>query len=82
MFLWLIEILDICKKYGVSDRTLWIEALTYFASKEADCRQYILEVLTHIEQKNLLPPLMVINALAANSTASLAIIKARRLATH
>ena len=69
------EILDICKKYGPSDRNLWVEALSYFASKEDDCKTYLMEVLNHIDQKNLLPPLMVVEALSRNATTTLAVIK-------
>lgn len=35
----------------------------------------LFQVLQHIDNKNLVPPLMVVEALAANSTTSLAVIK-------
>lgn len=69
------EIIASCKKYGSADKTLWSQALTYFASKEHDCKAQISEVLSHIEKRNLLPPLMVIDALARNSTATLSVVK-------
>jgi hypothetical protein len=45
-----------------------VQALSYFAAKEEDCKLQITEVLAHIEKRNLLPPLTVIDALARNST--------------
>ena len=36
-----------------------------------------MEVLNHIDQKNLLPPLMVVEALSRNATTTLAVIKVR-----
>jgi hypothetical protein len=49
----------------------------FLASKEDDCKAQITEVLQHIDSKNLLPPLMVVEALARNSTATLAVVKVR-----
>lgn len=69
------DIIDACKKYGTADRNLWVQALSYFASKEEDCKAQITEVLAHIDKRNLLPPLMVIDALAQNSTATLSVVK-------
>jgi len=69
------EIIDACKKYGTGDRQLWVQALSYFAGKEEDCKAQISEVLTHIDKRNLLPPLLVIDALARNSTATLSVVK-------
>eukprot|EP00794_Sanderia_malayensis_P012216 gene12216-13473_t len=68
-------IIDDCKKYGFQDPSLWTQALSYFARREEDCRKYITEVLDHIAKYNLLSPLLVIQALAHNSTATLAVIK-------
>ena len=62
-------------RYGTADRSLWVQTLSYFAGKEADCRDQIKEVLAHIDRRNLLPPLMVVDALARNSTATLAVVK-------
>jgi hypothetical protein len=69
------EIIDACKKYGTADRNLWVQALSYFAGKEDDCKTQISEVLAHIDKRNLLPPLMVVDVLARNSNATLAVIK-------
>lgn len=69
------EIIDACKKYGTADRNLWVQALSYFAGKEEGCKTQISEVLAHIDKRNLLPPLLVIDALARNSTATLSVVK-------
>eukprot|EP00053_Salpingoeca_punica_P016663 m.158284 g.158284 ORF g.158284 m.158284 type:complete len:971 (+) comp17016_c0_seq1:203-3115(+) len=68
-------IIETCKKHGSADRSLWVSALTYFAGKEEDSRAQISEVLAHIDKHNLLPPLMVIDALSHNSNATLSVIK-------
>ena len=60
----------------LADRNLWVHALEYFAGKEG-CKAQIMEVLGHIDKRNLLPPLLVIDALARNSSATLAVVKVR-----
>lgn len=57
------------------DPNLWVQALSYFATKEKDCKPYIVDVLSQIDRHNLLPPLLVIQTLAHNSTATLTVIK-------
>ena len=57
------------------DPNLWVQALSYFAAKEENCKHFIVEVLSHIDRRNLLPPLLVIQTLAHNSTATLSVIK-------
>jgi hypothetical protein len=81
------EIIDACKKYGTADRSLWVQALAYFAGNSVllassakyagreGCKLQISEILQHIDKNNLLPPLMVVDALSHNSTASLSVIK-------
>jgi len=68
-------IIEDCKKYGHQDTSLWSQALSYFARKEEDCRKHIREVLQHIDKYNLLSPLLVVQTLAHNSTATLAVVK-------
>ncbi len=63
-----------CKKYGVKDRNLWVEALAYFAKKEGTVKE-ITEVLSSIERDNLIPPLLVIQILAERNTATLAVVR-------
>ncbi|KAK2167121.1 hypothetical protein LSH36_32g21058 [Paralvinella palmiformis] len=70
-----MHIIETCKRFGQQDPNLWIQALAYFSGKEEDCKQQIIEVLSHIDDRNLLPPLLVIQTLAHNSTATLAVVK-------
>ncbi|XP_071483682.1 vacuolar protein sorting-associated protein 11 homolog [Diadema antillarum] len=69
------QIIDACKRYGNQDPNLWVQALSYFAAKEENCKPFIVEVLSQIDRRNLLPPLLVIQTLAHNSTATLSVIK-------
>ncbi|XP_064597137.1 vacuolar protein sorting-associated protein 11 homolog [Liolophura sinensis] len=69
------HVIDACKRFGSQDPNLWVQALAYFARKEDNCKTQLMEVLTHIDKKNLLPPLLVIQTLAHNSTATLSVVK-------
>ncbi|KAA0704039.1 Vacuolar protein sorting-associated protein 11 -like protein [Triplophysa tibetana] len=69
------KVVEACKRYGDKEACLWEQALGYFARKEENCKAYISEVLQHIDQNNLMPPLLVVQTLAHNSTASLSVIK-------
>ncbi|KAG5843853.1 hypothetical protein ANANG_G00155300 [Anguilla anguilla] len=69
------KVVEACKRYGNQEACLWEQALGYFARKEEDCKAYISEVLEHIDQNNLMPPLLVVQTLAHNSTATLSVIK-------
>ncbi|XP_046856298.1 vacuolar protein sorting-associated protein 11 homolog [Xenia sp. Carnegie-2017] len=70
-----VNVMETCRKYGSQDSNLWVQALSYFASKENDCRKYIMEVLNYIDRHNLLPPLLVLQTLAHSSTATLSVVK-------
>lgn len=52
------KVIEACKRYGDQESCLWEQALGYFARKEEDCKTYISEVLQHIDQNNLMPPLL------------------------
>jgi len=69
------NILKACKRYGDKEPNLWVEALSYFASKDKDYPKEIIEVLTNIDRENLLPPLLVIKSLSRKPTATLSLIK-------
>ncbi|KAH0623394.1 hypothetical protein JD844_031667 [Phrynosoma platyrhinos] len=69
------KVVEVCELYGDQEACLWEQALGYFAHKEEDCKEYITAVLKHIETKNLMPPLLVVQTLAHNSTATLSVIK-------
>ncbi|CAB1316601.1 unnamed protein product [Coregonus sp. 'balchen'] len=69
------KVVEACKRYGDQEVCLWEQALGYFARKEENCKAYISQVLQHIDQNNLMPPLLVVQTLAHNSTATLSVIK-------
>ncbi|NXO81770.1 VPS11 protein, partial [Sitta europaea] len=69
------KVIEVCELYGNQEACLWEQALGYFARKEENCKEYIAAVLKHIENKNLMPPLLVVQTLAHNSTATLSVIK-------
>ncbi|KAJ7416993.1 vacuolar protein sorting-associated protein 11 [Willisornis vidua] len=69
------KVIEVCELYGDQEACLWEQALGYFARKEEDCKEYVAAVLKHIENKNLMPPLLVVQTLAHNSTATLSVIK-------
>lgn len=52
------QVLAVCERHGEQEPSLWEQALSYFARKEEDCKQYVAAVLKHIEGKNLMPPLL------------------------
>lgn len=56
------------------DPNLWVQALSYFSSRK-ECKGHIGEVLQHIDEEQLMPPLMVIQALAESQFATLSDIK-------
>ena len=55
-----------------------MQALSYFASGE-ECKGKISEVLQHIEENHLMPPLMVVQTLAESQYATLSDIKVGRI---
>ncbi|KFO31059.1 Vacuolar protein sorting-associated protein 11 like protein [Fukomys damarensis] len=69
------QVIAVCERHGEQDPSLWEQALSYFARKEEDCKEYVAAVLKHIENKNLMPPLLVVQSLAHNSTATLSVIR-------
>ncbi|NP_001120879.1 vacuolar protein sorting-associated protein 11 homolog [Xenopus tropicalis] len=69
------KVIEACERYGEQETCLWEQALSYFARKEEDCKEYIAMVLGHIENRNLMPPLLVVQTLAHNSTATLSVIR-------
>lgn len=72
-------VIDTCKKFGHLDSHLWVMALSYFAKKEDDCKTQMREVLTNINEKKLLPPLLVIQTLANSRVCTLGVIKVKRV---
>ena len=55
-----------------------MQALTYFASQEQEeCKSKIQEVLEHIDEHHLMPPLMVVQTLSESKCATLSDIKVK-----
>lgn len=52
------QVIAVCERHGEQEPSLWEQALSYFARKEEDCKEYVAAVLKHIENKNLMPPLL------------------------
>ena len=55
-----------CKALGDKDPTIWIQVLTSFAkeySGSPDDEESIKDVLKHVDEESLLPPLLVIQVL-------------------
>ncbi|KAG8434609.1 hypothetical protein GDO86_012832 [Hymenochirus boettgeri] len=69
------KVIEACERYGEQEACLWEQALSYFSRKEEDCKEHIATVLGHIENRNLMPPLLVVQTLAHNSTATLSVIR-------
>ncbi|XP_036368498.1 vacuolar protein sorting-associated protein 11 homolog isoform X3 [Octopus sinensis] len=69
------QVINTCKRFGIQEPNLWVQSLSYFAMKEDNCKTFLMEVLSHIDKKNLLPPLLVIQTLANNSAATLSVVK-------
>ncbi|KAI9017630.1 hypothetical protein BC832DRAFT_40189 [Gaertneriomyces semiglobifer] len=71
------EILMTCQEHGNKDPNLWVEALGYFAEKSPadDTERYLQQVLTSIDQKNLLPPLQVIQILSRNPSITVGMVR-------
>ena len=52
------QVVAVCERHGEQEPSLWEQALSYFARKEEDYKEYVAAVLKHIESKNLMPPLL------------------------
>ncbi|PVD32476.1 hypothetical protein C0Q70_07915 [Pomacea canaliculata] len=70
-----VHVMEACKKFGQQDSRLWVHALSYFAQRETTCKTQLIEVLSYIDKKNLMSPLLVIQTLAHNSSATLSVLK-------
>ena len=75
-----VGLLDCCRRFGDASRggepALWIEVLKYFSdSARGNCVNEVQQVLKHIEQYRLLPPLIVLQMLAKNKNLTLSVVK-------
>lgn len=57
------RLLEVCKRCGSVDQSLWVQALAFLAADGGGHLEEIGEVLRHVEESDLLPLLMVIEAL-------------------
>mmetsp|Transcript_68179 Transcript_68179/g.134654 ORF Transcript_68179/g.134654 Transcript_68179/m.134654 type:complete len:952 (-) Transcript_68179:67-2922(-) len=60
------RLLDVCKRCGSADQSLWVQALSFLAEDEGNHMEEISEVLKHVEESDLMPLLMVIETLQKN----------------
>ncbi|CAI8032330.1 Vacuolar protein sorting-associated protein 11 homolog [Geodia barretti] len=68
------SVMATCKRHGRKDPNLWVQALSFFSSRR-ECKGQIPEVLQHIDEDQLMPPLMVIQTLADSQFSTLSDIK-------
>ncbi|ERN12390.1 vacuolar protein-sorting-associated protein 11 homolog isoform X1 [Amborella trichopoda] len=68
-----------CKKLGDSskggDPSLWADVLKYFGELGEDCSKEVKEVLVYIERDDILPPIIVLQALSRNPCLTLSVVK-------
>jgi len=57
------RLLDVCKRCGSVDQSLWVQALSFLAADEGEHLEEIGEVLRHVDESDLMPLLMVIETL-------------------
>lgn len=57
------RLMEVCKRSGTLDQSLWVQALSFLAADEGDSIEEISEVLQHIESSDLVPLLMVVETL-------------------
>jgi hypothetical protein len=70
------RIWETCETYGEQDDDLWVQALTYFASRnDTDSMEYIKRILDRIERKDFLSPLIVLEILGKNKKITFGVIK-------
>jgi len=61
------RLMEVCKRSGQIDQSLWVQALSFLAADEGDHMEEIGEVLKHVENSDLMPLLMVIETLQKSS---------------
>ena len=80
------NIWNTCNKYGQEDNDLWVQALTYFCTKDdAKCIVYIDKILQEIEVKDFLTPLIVLKILSKSRSITFGTVKnylKKQLAKH
>ncbi|KAG1441366.1 hypothetical protein G6F56_011517 [Rhizopus delemar] len=72
------RVIEGVRKYGPKDASLYPMVLTYFSSSPdvmAKSKQELLFVMKHIDEKDLLPPIQVVQALSRSNIATIGLIK-------
>ncbi|ORE02913.1 hypothetical protein BCV72DRAFT_40818 [Rhizopus microsporus var. microsporus] len=72
------RVIEGVRKYGPKDASLYPMVLSYFSSSPevlVKSRQELLSVMKHIDEKDLLPPIQVVQALSRSNVASIGLIK-------
>jgi len=71
------HVIETCQKYGHDHPKLWTWALSYLTHQEAsgEVSARLSEVLSYIDEHNLLSPLLVVDILAQNPTIELRVIQ-------
>lgn len=69
------RLLDVCKRCGCSDQSLWVQALSFLSADDEEHLEELLEVLKHIEESDLMPLLMVLESLQASPALSLGSVR-------
>eukprot|EP01059_Diplonema_ambulator_P031289 TRINITY_DN5693_c0_g2_i1.p1 TRINITY_DN5693_c0_g2~~TRINITY_DN5693_c0_g2_i1.p1 ORF type:complete len:987 (+),score=409.86 TRINITY_DN5693_c0_g2_i1:69-2963(+) len=71
------EVIRTCESFGKHDPNMWVQVLLYFVglTETEDVSLEIQKVLKHIDDENLLPPLVVIDILAKSKQTQLDTIK-------
>lgn len=65
------QILATCKNFGQQDSNLWIQALWSLAENKNAPTKLMTDILSHIAEKKLLSPLMVIDAISTSLSCTL-----------
>jgi len=68
-------VMQTCRDHSNEDKTMWVQALTFFASQEHPNEELIQTVLNNISANNLMSPLMVLQVLSQNPSLQLATVK-------
>jgi len=68
-------VMQTCRDHSSEDKTMWVQALTFFASQEHPNEELIQTVLGNISSNNLMSPLMVLQVLSQNPSLQLATVK-------
>lgn len=68
-------LLDAASRFGTREPQLWFEVLSYLAGQSADVGEEVEEALSHIEEGQLLAPLLVLQTLSRNSQLPLRVVK-------